>query len=96
MREVVCSVNEVVKYSVVAHSLDYAARSVAVPAKENVPLPRVTPVRPVALGSGVRSAKRGLTVASKPCTLVVQRSNKKPTQVRQLAFLGTINLTMSR
>lgn len=54
----------------------------AAPAKENVPLPKATPVRPVEFGTTVKSAKRGLTVASKPCTLVVQRSNKKPTQVK--------------
>lgn len=61
----------------------------AAPAKENMPLPKATPVnvRPVAFGSGVKSATRGLTVASKPCTLVVQRSNKKPTQV-QIAGTG--------
>lgn len=53
------------------------------PAKENPPLSKVTPVRPVAFGSGVKSAKRGLTVASKPCTLIVQRSNKKPTQIKE-------------
>lgn len=42
-----------------------------------------TPARSVAAshGSGMKSARRGTTVASKPCTLVVQPSNKKPTQV---------------
>eukprot|EP00903_Cladosiphon_okamuranus_P019929 g18316.t1 len=54
-----------------------------VPAKENAPLSKVTPIRPVGFGSSVKSAKRGLTVASKPCTLVVQRSNKKPTQIKE-------------
>lgn len=53
-----------------------------------MPLSKVTPVRPFAFGSGVKSAKRGLTVASKPCTLVVQRSSKKPTQVRQSVSLA--------
>eukprot|EP00752_Nemacystus_decipiens_P010027 g8940.t1 len=53
------------------------------PARENIPFPKVTPGRPVAFGSGVKSAKRGLTVASKPCTLVVQRSSKKPTQIKE-------------
>lgn len=45
--------------------------------------PAGTPARPLeaVFGSGLKSVKRGLTVASKPCTLVVQRSNKKPTQV---------------
>lgn len=66
----------------------------AAPAKEHVPRSKTkasaskakvfspTPVRPVASGSAAKSSvKRGLTVASKPCTLVVQRSTKKPTQV---------------
>lgn len=45
--------------------------------------PAGTPARPLeaVFGSGLKSVQRGLTVASKPCTLVVQRSNKKPTQV---------------
>ncbi|CAM9139938.1 unnamed protein product [Ectocarpus sp. 13 AM-2016] len=66
------------------------------PARENVPLSKTkasaskarvfapTPVRPVVSGSAAKSSvKRGLTVASKPCTLVVQRSTKKPTQVKE-------------
>ncbi|CAB1106662.1 unnamed protein product [Ectocarpus sp. CCAP 1310/34] len=66
------------------------------PAKGNVPLSKTkasapkakvfasTPVRPVDSGSGAKSSvKRGLTVASMPCTLVVQRSTKKPTQVKE-------------
>ncbi|CAM9360801.1 unnamed protein product [Ectocarpus sp. 12 AP-2014] len=64
------------------------------PAKEHVPRSKTkasaskvfapTPVRPVASGSAAKSSvKRGLTVASKPCTLVVQRSTKKPTQVKE-------------
>ncbi|CAM9100043.1 unnamed protein product [Ectocarpus sp. 6 AP-2014] len=65
-------------------------------AKENAPLSKTkafastakvlapTPVRPVPSGSAATSSvKRGLTVASKPCTLVVQRSTKKPTQVKE-------------
>lgn len=58
------------------------------PSASKAKAPTRTPARPVAFafGSGMKSAKavkRGSTVASKPCTLVVQRSNKKPTQVRR-------------
>lgn len=70
--------------------------SFAAPAKENVPLTNATPVRPIELGPSVKSAKRGLTVASKPCTLVVQRSNKKPTQVSACCSRNEIASTRKR
>ncbi|CAM9244197.1 unnamed protein product [Scytosiphon promiscuus] len=44
--------------------------------------------RPAASGSGIKSTKRGVTVASKPPTLVVQRSTKKPTKVMEFQLSG--------
>ena len=48
-----------------------------------VPVPPGTLARCVApsIGSGINPPTKGVTVASKPCTLVVQPSKKKPTQV---------------
>lgn len=57
--------------------------------------PAGTPARPLeaVFGSGLKSVKRGLTVASKPCTLVVQRSNKKPTQVGRCSSRTVSNIS---
>ncbi|CAM9297291.1 unnamed protein product [Ascophyllum nodosum] len=53
-----------------------------------VPVPPGTLARCVApsIGSGINPPTKGVTVASKPCTLVVQPSKKKPTQVKEFSL----------
>lgn len=48
-------------------------------------------------GSGVvTQAKVGKTVASKPCTLVIQPSTKKPTQARHVMLFWLMQLHENR